>query len=434
MQHRDDGHGGRAAAAIRNQHTKVVMSALLANAMEFYDFVVYVFFAAYIGRAFFPPGDRFMSLIMALAVFGVGFVSRPFGAVVLGRYADRRGRRPAMLLTVGLITSATCVMALMPTYRDIGILATLVLTACRLVQGFCFGGEFGPSIAFLAEVAPARRRGLYCAGLFAGQGVAVVAAGILGTVATWWLTPEQMQDWGWRVPFLLAAAAAPVSIFLRRQMPESLLAIRGQGTTPEAGPKAGRVIALTLAILGGTVANYVCSYLPTYANVTLGMHEVASMSVSIVIGVVTCVFALLGGWLADAYDRRRVLLSSRLACAVLAVPMFAWLSANPSPPALWLTAAVLAATNAINAGALFDLMAESFAPRYRATAISIIYAMGVALFGGSTQFAVAWLGQVTASPLAPSWYLFVTSLVAFGALWPIQKAATEGGRPTALVR
>jgi len=403
-------------------HEKVVASALLGNAIEFYDFVVYVFFATYIGHAFFPASDRVTGVLLALAVFGVGFVARPVGAIVLGRYADRRGRRPAMLLTIWLITGATCVMALLPTYRDIGVAASVLLTVCRVIQGFCFGGEVGPSIAYLAEIAPSRRRGLYCAGMFAGQGAAVCAAGIIGTATTWWLTPEQMQDWGWRLPFLVAAGATPFAVLLRRRMPESLSAPQADAAQQQ-GPRRGTVVALSFAILGGTVANYVCTYLPTYASLALGMPAVASVSVAIMVGIATLVFGLLGGWLADNHGRRVVLLVSRLACALLAVPLFAWLSAERSTYALWVTAAVLAAANAINGGALFVAMAESFAARRRATSISIIYAIGVAIFGGSTQFVVAWLGQATGSPLAPSWYLLATSLVAFLALWPVQNGA-----------
>ena len=392
-----------------------VVAALLGNAIEFYDFVVYVFFAVQISGAFFGASDEVTGLLRSLAVFGVGFVARPVGAIVLGRYADRRGRRPAMLLTIWLMTGATAAIAVLPSYQQVGPIATYLIVACRLVQGFCFGGEVGPSIAFLAEFAPSNRRGLYCSGLFAGQGVAVLVAGLVGTFLAWSLNSEQMQAWGWRVPFALAAAAAPLAVALRRRMPETLSASDANESQPQSA--VGRVVALSLAILGGTATYYVCTYLPTYASMTLRMKAVDAMSVSILTGAGTVVFAFLGGWLADCRDRRRLLLGSRLACAAFAIPLFIWLSRNPTSTKLWLTAMVLTAANALNGGALFGLMADSFVRKRRATSIAVVYAAGVALFGGSTPFVVAWLGHVTASPLAPGWYLALTSAVAFIALW-----------------
>jgi predicted MFS family arabinose efflux permease len=393
----------------------VVAAVLFGNAIEFYDFVVYVFFAVQIGHAFFPASDDVVAALASLAVFGAGFVARPVGAIVLGRFADRRGRRPAMLLTIWLITGATAVMALLPTYQRVGPVAAVLVVACRLVQGFSFGGEVGPSVAFLSETAPPHRRGLYCSGLLAGQGLAILTAGIQGTVLAASLAPQQMQDWGWRVPFALAVAAAPFALVLRNRMPETLPAAGAAAPPPRTD--VGRVVALSLAILGGTVAQYVCSYLPTYAHVVLRMNGVDAMSVSIVTGADLFVFALLGGWVADGGRRRPWLLGSRLTCGVLAIPLFVWLSDSPSPLLLWLTTLLLTAANAINGGALFGLLADSFAARRRALSISVVYAAGVALFGGSTPFVVAWLGRLTGSPLAPGGYLAATSALAFAALW-----------------
>ena len=410
----------------RRHDAGVVAAALLGNAIEFYDFVVYVFFAIQIGHAFFPASNDVVAVLASLAVFGVGFVARPVGAIVLGRFADSRGRRPAMLLAIWLITGATGALALLPTYQQAGSVATVLVVACRLVQGFCFGGEVGPSIAFLSETAPPHRRGLYCAGLFAGQGIAILVAGVVATALATTLSPAQMQDWGWRVPFALAIVAAPFAIVLRCRMPETLTQASIAEPTPRGG--MGRIAALSLAILGGTVAQYVCSYLPTYARVVLRMDSVEAASVSVVTGADLFVFALLGGWMADRVDRRRLLLSSRLACGASAIPLFAWLSGHPSPTLLWLTTCLLTSANALNGGALFGLMADAFAIRRRATSISVVYAAGVALFGGSTPFVVAWIGRVSGSLLAPGAYVALTSALAFGALWQLKVP----GRPPSL--
>ena len=258
--------GNRARAAMR-AGVATIVAAQVGNAIEFFDFVVYAFFAAPIGRAFFPASDPALGVLLSLAVFGVGFVARPIGAVAFGRFADRHGRRPAMLLTIWLMTAATVAIACLPTTRQVGPVAAWLLVACRVVQGLCFGGEVGPSIAWLAEVAPPHRRGLYCAGLIAGQGAAIVVAGVLGTALTGLLTRAQMQDWGWRLPFAFAALAAPFALVLRGRMPESLVERPGAAPGPRARD-AARVVALTFALLGGTVANYICTYLPTYASAT----------------------------------------------------------------------------------------------------------------------------------------------------------------------
>ncbi len=410
--------------------SSVVAAALLGNAIEFYDFVVYVFFAIQIGHAFFPASNDVAAVLSSLAVFGVGFVARPVGAILFGRYADRRGRRGAMLLAIWLITAATGAIAVLPTYAQVGPLASGLIVVCRLVQGLCFGGEVGPSLAFLSEVAPARRRGLYCAGLFAGQGLAILAAGALGTALTALLDAQQMQAWGWRVPFALAVVAAPFAAVLRSRMPETLHA--ADVPTAAAPGGAGRIVALSLALLGGTVAQYVCSYLPTYARVVLGMANVDATSVSVLTGATLFVFALLGGWLADRGDRHRWLLRSRFACGMLAIPLFLWLGDGPSTPRLWLTTLLLTATNAFNGGAMFGLLAESFLPRRRATSIAIVYAAGVALFGGTTPFAVAWLGRATGSPIAPGWYVAATSAIALIALWRL--AGPSGARTATTIR
>ena len=412
----------------------VVAAALFGNAIEFYDFVVYVFFAVQIGHAFFAAASDAVAVLGALAVFGAGFVARPAGALFFGRIADRRGRRASLLLSIWLITAATGAIAVLPTYEQAGTVASILVVVCRLVQGVCFGGELGPSLAFLCEAAPPRRRGLYCSGLFAGQGVAILAAGATATLLTAFLSEQQMQAWGWRVPFALAAVAAPLAAILRRKMPETLATI--DATPRSARADARRIAALSLAILGGTVAQYVCSYLPTYARVVLGLHGVDATSVTILTGATLFVFALLGGWVADQGERRPWLLSSRLACGALAIPLFLWLSDAPSTLRLWITGLLLTATNAFNGGALFGLLADSFLPRRRATSISIVYATGVALFGGSTPFVVAWLGRVASSPLAPGWYLAATSTIAFAALWHlpeprVARTQVDGPRPGA---
>ncbi|WP_158218881.1 MFS transporter [Roseateles aquatilis] len=394
----------------------VVLAVLAGSALEFYDFVAYAFFAPFIGRAFFPSADPTASLLGALAVFAVGFVARPVGGLWFGRYADRAGRRPAMLLSMAIIGVATVAIAVLPTHAQIGVAAPVLLVLLRLVQGLCFGGEVGPASAYLWEAAPVHRRGLYCASLFASQGAAVALAGVVGALVAAWLSDADMQRFGWRIPFLIGALAAPLVLMLRSRMSESMPAAGDSARGRGAPVRAGVVVSLTLVVLGGTVANYICSYLPTFASVQLKLSTLSAMTAAIQVGLLTLVFGLLGGWLSDRGHRRAVLLGSRLACGVAAVPLFLWLVDEPTTGKLIVTAAVLAATNALNGGAMFSLLPAAFGAGNRAVSISLVYAMGVALFGGSTQYVVAWLGKATASPMAPAVYLLATSAIAFVAL------------------
>src|SRR5471032_3368517 len=189
------------AAMTKRVPTRVVAATVAGNALEFFDFVTYSFFAVQIGQTFFPSSNEFASLLASVGVFGVGFVFRPLGGILIGAYADRAGRRPAMLLTIVLITVGTMGLALTPSYASIGLAAPVIVVLCRLVQGLALGGEVGPSSAFLIESVPPLQRGLYASWQLASQGVATLVAGALGIVMISTLTPAELQAWGWRVPF-----------------------------------------------------------------------------------------------------------------------------------------------------------------------------------------------------------------------------------------
>jgi MFS family permease len=177
-----------------------VAAAVAGNVLEFYDFTTYSFFAVMIGAHYFPNKDPFISLMLSVASFGVGFITRPLGGILIGAYADRAGRKPAMMLTVGLMAVGMLVIALTPSYSTIGLAAPVLVVLARLIQGFALGGEVGPSTSFLVEAAPPNQRGLYASWQLASQGLAIAIAGAIGLGLSLALPPEAMQDWGWRVP------------------------------------------------------------------------------------------------------------------------------------------------------------------------------------------------------------------------------------------
>lgn len=417
----------------------VLTAAVAGNALEFYDFLTYGFFAVYIGQAFFPSSTPMGSLLMAVAVFGAGFVTRPVGAILLGKAADRRGRRPTMLLTIGLITVGTLGLALMPTYEQIGLFAPALVVACRLLQGFALGGEVGSSTAFLVECAPTERRGLFGSLQLAGQGVATVLAGAMGVVMTLTLTPEQMQSWGWRAAFLLGVVLIPVAIYLRRFMPETLPPRelhRGLNSTGTLVKANWRIIVLaTLLVLGSTVSVYVGAYMTSFAIAALKLPAAAAMGATLTVGISSAAFAILGGTLSDRLGRRPLMIWPRVVMTLLAVPAFTVLVAMPSTATLILVSLLLGSLTALSAAPGFAALMEALPSSARATGFSIAYAVGVAIFGGSTQLVLTWLVAATNSALAPGWYLAACSAVAAAAAiafpetrWPRGETTARSGK------
>ena len=395
----------------------VVAATVAGNAIEFYDFLSFAFFAVYIAKAYFPGGDPFYDLLKTLAVFWSGFLFRPIGGVVIGAFADRAGRRPAMLLTIALITIGTMGLALVPSYATIGLAAPVMLVICRIIQGFALGGEVGPASVFLMEAAPPHARGFYVSWQIASQGLAVMAGGAVGVALSLVLTQEQLADWGWRVPFLLCLALIPIAFYLRGDMPETLTE-RGHASAARQGltENAGYVMLGVLLIIGGTVSTYVGNYMSTYAITTLKLPPTLSLSATLINGLGTFVFALIGGWLGDRHGRKALVLWPRVALAVVIWPLFLLLAASPNAMTLWLATIVNSALTALSAGVGLVILPELLPKRARATGFAVSYAIGVSIFGGSTQFVIAWLIHVTKNPAAPAWYVVATSLVTIGAL------------------
>ena len=262
------------APALANK--RVVAATVAGNAIEFYDFLCFGFFAVYISGAFFPGGDPTADLLKTLAVFWAGFLFRPLGGVVIGRYADRAGRRPAMLLTIALITFGTMGVALTPGYATLGPLAPAILVFFRIVQGFALGGEVGPASVYLVEAAPPGRRGFYASWQIASQGMAGVAAGLVGVGLAATLSKQQLADWGWRVPFLLCLALIPIAVLLRGEMPETLTHTAPSRAHPSVAMQIRYIALGVMLIVGGTVSTYVSSaYMSTFAIATLKLPPIS---------------------------------------------------------------------------------------------------------------------------------------------------------------
>jgi MFS family permease len=301
----------------------------------------------------------------------------------------------------------------------LGVPAPLLITLWRLVQGFALGGETGPATAFLLEVAPPRNRAAYVALQMASQGAASMLAGGLGMALTLALTAQQMADWGWRLPFAISTLLVPVALWLRFQMPETLPG--AAGPTPSPSPpvhytklpwRSREVMLGVWVIAGGTVSTYLGSYMATYGAAVLHLPPADGLRAAVIGGLATLIGGLAGGVLADRYGRWPLMFWPRLLTAVICLPAFGWLIAHPGPLALQLISATLAFLTALTAGAVLTTICELFPAAQRASALALIYSVGVSLFGGSVQFVVTWLIKTTGDPMAPAWCIAATSVAA----------------------
>lgn len=402
---------------------RLIAACTVGNALEFFDFVVFSFFARTIGALFFPAQDPTAQLLFAFATYGVGFFLRPLGGVVLGAYADRKGRKKATVLTLMLMALGTGMIGLAPVYETAGVFGPIIVVLGRLIQGFSAGGEVGASTTLLAEHAPAHRRGFYGSWQLASQGLAILAGAGVALIVNAVLTPEQVTAWGWRVPFLLGVGIVPVGLWLRRALKEShaneqhseTRAVSSLGLVFRA--HLGRVLTGVALVIGGTAANAVVTlYMATYAVTQLGLAPTTGLLAGVVAGLVTLLLAPLGGMLSDRVGRRFVILVSYALLLVLIYPAFLYLNANPTLGTLLAIVAGLAVLNATGGAIVIITLAEVFPVEVRATGMSLVYALGVAIFGGFGQFIVTWLIKATGSPIAPAYYVMACALATVLAL------------------
>lgn len=416
------------ATGLQRRH---IVAATLGNALEFYDFLIYAFFAIQIGHAFFPTQSVYGSLMLSLAIFGAGFVTRPIGAIVIGAYADRVGRRPAMILSFALMGGSIIAMALIPSYAVIGMTAPVLAVLVRMLQGFSLGGEVGSNTAFLLEAAPLNKRGLMVSWQGVSQNLALIVGSLVGIALTAALPHAALDAYGWRIAFLLGAATLPFGLWLRRSLPETLHEPEANAVAPAINPsrlhlarQSSRIILLGLiVIVSFTIGAYIHSYIVTYAQHTLHMSASAGFVAEIGNSVLAICGVLCGGWLSDRIGRRPVNIWGHLVLLVLIYPVFHWIVATRSDFALIVGMMVLGGSASFTVGSFFAGLLESLPKCIRSSGFGTLYAVSVAAFGGTTQLVVTWLMHVTGSAMAPAWYLLAVTAVGQVALMLLPESA-----------
>ncbi len=405
-----------------------VLRVVCGNFLEMYDFLVFGFYAAAIGHAFFPAHSEFASLMASFATFWAAFLMRPLGAVVLGSILDRRGRRAGLLLTLGLMSVGTLGVAVAPTYAAIGIAAPLLVVGARLLQGFSAGAELGGVSVYLAEIAPPGRRGFLTAFQSASQQVAVIFASVLGLLLGTWLAPDAMRAWGWRIPFLIGCAIIPLLLLLRRglqETPEFAAAKHRPHNVVASLLAAPRVIVAGMGLVALTTVSFyfVTVYTPTFGRVVLHLPPLAGFGVTLAVGICNLLVLPLSGHVSDRIGRIPVLLTAGIGLLLAPYPLLRIVTAHPDVPRLLVVELVLATLYAAYNGAMVAHLTEIVPPPIRASAFSLAYALAVALFGGATPALATLLVHVTGDRASPG------ALVSLAAIAGITGAlSTRSGR------
>ena len=401
--------------------TKLIVATSIGNALEWYDITIYGYFAVYVSKAFFPNDDQTTSLLLTFGTFGLAYLARPIGGVVLGAYADRHGRKASLLISIVLMTIGTFTVAVMPSFASIGILAPIAVLAARLVQGFSAGGEFGSSTAFLVEHRP-EQRGFIASWQFASQGLSNLLASAFGVVLTGWMAPADLNSWGWRIPFLFGVLIGPIGIYIRNHLEDA--------TAPPAAQSSpvrevflyqkSRVLLGIGALAISTAVNYLIIYMPTYVVKTFNLQPVVGYTATFVGGIMVTFLTPIAGLISDRIGRTRHMIAANILLLLSIFPMFLLITKNPVPAVIVFVVFVLSTLKALYYGPLAALMSELLPPATRATGLGLGYNIGVTLFGGMGPATMTWLGGFALfGDLAPGYYLTAVAILSLGTLLTI---------------
>ncbi|MFT4067387.1 MFS transporter [Paraburkholderia sp.] len=394
-----------------------VVAANFGTFFEWFDLLVYAMFALTVSKLFFPTGDEQSALLLSLLTFASSFVIRPVGAIVLGIVADKRGRRFALSLAALLMLLGTAAIAVVPTYDRIGVLAPVILVAGRLLQGFSAGGEFGAANSFLTEQ-DKRRMAFFGSLQFSASGLAVLASSLFAYGVNHYLTAEQINAWGWRLPFVFGCLIGPIGLYIRRKVSETTAFEQAREVTHSPlretaqSHKSAVLIGAIIAAAGGS-ASFINIYMPTFAINNLGVGKDAAFASSILSGLVCVLFPMLGGITADRFGTVKVMRAALVCGMALILPLFYMLTHAPGPVTLVAFQCILSLVfYSFYYSPLGSLLSQLFPASCRTTGVSLAYVIAMTLFGGLTPVVTGLLVKSTGSIMSPAWYLIVISSLA----------------------
>ncbi|KUM32068.1 hypothetical protein AQ436_02875 [Arthrobacter sp. EpRS66] len=403
---------------------KAVISSSIGAALEWFDIIVYATFATTIAKVFYPESDPTFALILTFATFAISYVIRPLGGMVLGSYADRKGRKKALTLTLGLMMLGTLIMAVAPPYASVGVAGALIILLSRLIQGFSAGGEFGTATAFLIETAP-NKKAYYSSWQVASQGASMMLASGFGYFLTTGLSPEALESWGWRVPFFVGLLIGPVGLYIRARLEETEEFTAAEKEKFPLGTlfklHYGRLLAGVAVIGVATISVYLILFMPTFAVNNLGIPGDAAFLGGIAAGVITLFGVPFVGHLADRIGPARVMTYAAVAAFVLAYPLFKLMTSTPTVGVMVVVIALLGVIMSFYFGPLPALLSGLFPAAIRGSGLSVAYNVGVTLLGGIAPLVLTWLLKATGSLDAPSLYYMAIAVISLVGLFFVRK-------------
>jgi len=403
---------------------RVIVAATIGNVFEWFDFVVYGFFAVTLAEVFFPTGNSTVSLLVTFGAFGLAYLVRPLGAIVVVGYTDRAGRKNGLMLSIALMMIGTTMMAITPGYATIGLAAPIIITIARLLQGFSVGGEYGSAVTFLTEHGGARR-GFSASWQFATGGMITVLASLFGVTLTTLLTHQQLVDWGWRIPYFFGLLLGPAGLYIRAKVVETpeFLKAEKPATVPLRNLLRRHPLPVLLALGISIISNssfYLLLYIPTYGVKQLHLPAYTGFVATLVGGVILAIGCPLAGHWSDKIARPLIMVIMCSLFVLTAYPAFYLMVAWPSLAACIIAVGWLNLVKAGYSGVLPSLMAEQFPVDTRAIGVSLGYSISVTIFGGFAPFVATWLIAQTGDSLSPSYYLMFTALLSLAALIAIR--------------
>ena len=404
--------------AAQLHRAKSVLIVSSGNLLEMYDFMVFGYYASAIAKAYFPTGSEFASLMLTLMTFGAGFLMRPVGALFLGAYLDRHGRRKGLMLTLSLMALGTLTIAVMPSYSTIGIAAPLLIVAGRLIQGLSAGVEIGGVSVYLAEIAPPGQKGFYVSWQSGSQQVAVMFAAAIGLIANYVLSPADMGAWGWRIPFLIGCLLVPFLLLLRRRLVETE-AFLAQKERPDLKTVCRTLVTNWNLVIRGmmiavttTVFFYmITAYTPTYGNTVLHLSARDSFLVTLCVGLINFTLLPIMGCVSDRIGRLPLLIGVSIVGLLTSYPLMHWLVAGPSFGRLMAVELFFGAVFATYNGAMVVFLTEIMPAHVRTAGFSVAYSLATGLFGGFTPAIATYLIQTTGDRAIPGAWLTVAALI-----------------------